>query len=84
VAADKTGPTRTPQQTFVFDIRTRQKNVKLSDAVLERVCSFWNTGRSASCRHAAEARANPRGHTAQVMLASIQPDLHDGSWISLL
>lgn len=32
----------------------------------------------------AEARANPAGHVAQVMLASGQPDLHYGGWIHKL
>jgi Putative DNA-binding domain len=31
------------KQTFAFNIRTKQKDTKLSDAVLDRICSFWNT-----------------------------------------
>lgn len=31
------------KQTYAYDIRTRQKNPKLSDAVLDRICSFWNS-----------------------------------------
>ena len=42
------------------------------------------TQRSESYKYAREARANPRGHAAQAMLRSIQPDLHDGSWIGRL
>jgi Putative DNA-binding domain len=31
------------KQTFAFNIRSRQKDNALSDAVLDRICSFWNT-----------------------------------------
>lgn len=31
------------KQTFSYNIHTKQKDAKLSDAVLDRVCSFWNT-----------------------------------------
>lgn len=31
------------KQTFAWDIRTKQKSKELSDGVLDRVCSFWNT-----------------------------------------
>jgi hypothetical protein len=31
------------KQTFAFNIHTKQKDTKLSDAVLDRICSFWNT-----------------------------------------
>lgn len=31
------------KQTFLYDIHTKQKNPALSDSVMERVCSFWNT-----------------------------------------
>jgi hypothetical protein len=31
------------KQTFAFNIRTKQKDSVLSDAVLDRICSFWNT-----------------------------------------
>jgi hypothetical protein len=39
---------------------------------------------SDSYARCAEARANPVGHVAQVMLASEQPDLHYGGWIHKL
>ena len=39
---------------------------------------------SDSYARSAEARANPAGHVAQVMLASDQPDLHYGDWIRRL
>jgi len=31
------------KQTFAFNIRTKQKDNALADAVLDRICSFWNT-----------------------------------------
>jgi hypothetical protein len=31
------------KQTFAFNIHTKKKDTALSDAVLDRVCSFWNT-----------------------------------------
>ena len=31
------------KQTFAFNIHTKKKDAALSDAVLDRVCSFWNT-----------------------------------------
>jgi hypothetical protein len=31
------------KQTFAFNTRTKQKDTALSDAVLDRICSFWNT-----------------------------------------
>jgi hypothetical protein len=31
------------KQTFAFNVHTRQKDNGLSDAVLDRICSFWNT-----------------------------------------
>lgn len=31
------------KQTFAFDIRRKEKNPKLSESVLDRICSFWNT-----------------------------------------
>lgn len=40
--------------------------------------------RSDSYARTAEARADPTGPVAQVMLATDQPDLHYGTWISLL
>jgi hypothetical protein len=39
---------------------------------------------SVSYARSAEARANPAGHVAQVMLASDQPGLHYGNWIRKL
>lgn len=37
--------------------------------------------RSAAYRHASQSQADPRGHAAQVILASTQPDLHYGDWV---
>ena len=31
------------KQTFAFNIHTKKKDAALSDAVLDRICSFWNT-----------------------------------------
>jgi hypothetical protein len=31
------------KQTFSYNIHTKQKDARLSDAVMDRVCSFWNT-----------------------------------------
>jgi hypothetical protein len=40
--------------------------------------------KSESYRRTAEARTEPGGHVAEVMLASIQPDLHYGNWVNAL
>jgi hypothetical protein len=40
--------------------------------------------RSESYRRTAEARAEPNGHVAQVLLASDQPDLHYDNWVHTL
>jgi hypothetical protein len=39
---------------------------------------------SRSYARCAEARANPAGHVAKVMLAADQPDLHYGNWVDAL
>jgi hypothetical protein len=31
------------KQTFAFNIHTKKKDPTLSDAVMDRICSFWNT-----------------------------------------